>query len=259
MKKRAQLNLKTLRIRLEEEVHFRNSHTEISLEKPDPLLIARAYNDEYIALLCALFSYGNVRAIIHFLRSLDFSLLHSNEEKIRDKLHVYYRFQTVCDVQEIFITLSRLKQQNISLEALFHAGYQSNNDVMQGLKSLIEYLYDTNSYRSKGYQFLLGNIAQSPYKSTYKRWHMYLRWMVRSDCLDLGLWRNIATQDLLVPLDVHTFTIGKKIGLITQKSYDFKAVLELTNALKQFDPSDPVKYDFALYRIGQEKLFDKGY
>ena len=259
MKKRVQLNLKTLRIRLEEEVHFRNSHTEISLEKPDPLLIARAYNDEYIALLCALFSYGNVRAIIHFLRSLDFSLLHSNEEKIRDKLHVYYRFQTVCDVQEIFITLSRLKQQNISLEALFHAGYQSNNDVMQGLKSLIEYLYDTNSYRSKGYQFLLGNIAQSPYKSTYKRWHMYLRWMVRSDCLDLGLWRNIATQDLLVPLDVHTFTIGKKIGLITQKSYDFKAVLELTNALKQFDPSDPVKYDFALYRIGQEKLFDKGY
>lgn len=82
---------------------------------------------------------------------------------------------------------------------------------------------------------------------------MYLRWMVRKDYLDLGLWTDVERSDLLMPLDVHTFKMGQKLGLISQKSYGFKAVLELTEKLKVFDVSDPVKYDFALYRLGQER------
>lgn len=254
MKKRVPLKLKPLHLRLEEEVAFRNMHTEISLQKPDPLLIASSFNEEYIALVCALFAYGNVRSIVAFLQRLDFTLLEASENDIREKLNVYYRFQTVCDVQELFITLSRMKCQNLSLEDIFQEGYCTHNDIMQGLTKLIETLYDVNSYRSKGYQFLLSKIPKIPYQSPYKRWNMYLRWMVRCDCLDLGLWKSVETKDLLMPLDVHTFTIGKKLGLIGEKTYGFKAVVELTNALKQFDKNDPVKYDFALYRIGQEKI-----
>jgi uncharacterized protein (TIGR02757 family) len=115
-------------------------------------------------------------------------------------------------------------------------------------------LYDINLYRSRGYQFLLGTIPQANPHSPYKRWHMYLRWMVRKDHLDLGLWHGVDTKDLLIPLDTHTFALGKKLGLIQRKSYDFKAVLELSQALQKIDPSDPVKYDFALYRLGQEKI-----
>ena len=238
---------------LEKEVCLRNNVEEISLLKPDPLLVASRNPDEYKALICALYAYGNAQAIVRFLNTLDFDALHCDEDTIRTRLNAsYYRFQCALDTQEFFITLSRLKKQ-MSLETLFLQGYQQNHDVMQGLKVLIEALYDSNHYRSKGYEFLLGQIPKKPYISPYKRWHMYLRWMVRKDCLDLGLWKGINRSDLLIPLDVHTFRLGRKFELIQQKTYNFKAVLELTEQLKQFDASDPIKYDFALYRLGQEK------
>ena len=245
---------KALYERLEKEVLTRNCSTEISSLKPDPLLVASRFKDEYSSLVCALFAYGNVNAIVNFLNQIDFSLLSQTEDAIREHLNVYYRFQTRRDVQEFFITLLHIKQQVQSLESLFETGYCVNGDVMQGLKGLIGALYDVNPYRSKGYQFLLSRIPSPPYSGAYKRWHMYLRWMVRRDCLDMGLWSCVNRHDLLIPLDVHTFNVGKKLGLIQRSTYDFKAVLELTTALKKFDSCDPVKYDFALYRMGQEKI-----
>lgn len=254
MKKRVYTNREKLYALLEHEVAQRNHHEEISLHKPDPLLVASRYREEFSALICALFSYGNVHAIVGFLQSLDFSLLEKDEETIRTTLAShYYRFQTAHDVQELFITLSRLKKQS-SLEAEFMRGYVRQCDVMEGLKGLIACLYDINAYRSKGYAFLLGKIPKAPYTSPYKRWHMFLRWMVRRDCLDFGLWQEVSSAHLLMPLDVHTFNVGKRLGLIERKTYDFKAVLELTHHLRAFDAHDPVKYDFALYRIGQEKI-----
>jgi uncharacterized protein (TIGR02757 family) len=85
---------------------------------------------------------------------------------------------------------------------------------------------------------------------------MYLRWMVRSDDLDMGLWSKIEKKDLLMPLDTHTFKISRKLGLLKRKSYDMKAVLELTERFRRWDSEDPVKYDFALYRLGQEKIVE---
>ncbi|MDD2382598.1 MAG: TIGR02757 family protein [Sulfurospirillaceae bacterium] len=235
------------------EVDLRNNKNELSDIKPDPLMVASRYKEEYSALVCALFAYGDVRAIVSFLNSLDFSALNKDEKSIEHGLSGnYYRFQTSLDVQALFITLQRAKKID-SLENIFMQGYQKKYDVMDGLCSLITFLYDINTYRSRGYQFLLGKIPQKNNHSPYKRWHMYLRWMVRKDCLDLGLWKHVRTQDLLMPLDTHTFRIGKKLGLITRSTYDFKAVLELTQACQKFDKNDPVKFDFALYRLGQEK------
>jgi uncharacterized protein (TIGR02757 family) len=189
------------------------------------------------------------------LESLDFSLLDTDETTIQQTLEShYYRFQNSQDIQALFITLNRLKKEG-SLESTFVSAYQKRANVMDGLRALIAMLYDLNPYRSRGYQFLLGTIPPINPQSPYKRWHMYLRWMVRKDHLDLGLWHGVNTKDLLVPLDTHTFALGKKLGLIQRKTYDFKAVLELSDAFKKIDPSDPVKYDFALYRLGQEKIF----
>ena len=83
---------------------------------------------------------------------------------------------------------------------------------------------------------------------------MYFRWMVRKSNLDMGLWSKIDKKDLIMPLDTHSFNVSRRLGLLHRKSCDLKAALELTNTLKEFDPSDPIKYDFALYRLGQEKL-----
>jgi uncharacterized protein (TIGR02757 family) len=73
----------------------------------------------------------------------------------------------------------------------------------------------------------------------------------------MGLWSKIDKKDLLIPLDTHTFNISLKLGLINRTTYDLKAVQQLTKKLRSFDADDPVKYDFALYRIGQEKLLNK--
>ncbi len=239
---------------LTKEAEKRDIKSEISLEKPDPLLVASKYKDEYISLICAMYAYGNAGLIVKFLSSLDFSLLNSNEDSIAKGLSdKYYRFQSVRDTQEIFITLGKLRKK-FSLEEIFLSGYKMKNDVMDGIYTLIEAIYDINPYRSRGYEFLIGKIPKKNPTSPYKRWHMYLRWMVRSDSLDLGLWSGVRSEDLLMPLDTHTFKIGQKLGLIKRKTYDFKSVMELTNSLKKLDPKDPVKYDFALYRIGQEGI-----
>ena len=239
---------------LKEEAKKRNSLEELSDDKPDPLMVASRYNDEYISLICALFAYGNAKLIVKLLNSFDYSLLEKNDETIELNLkNHYYRFQSNNDVIEFFKTMKLLKKTT-SIEAKFLEGYRKESNVMDGLNSIISLMYDLNSYRSRGYEFLIGKIPNAKTNSPYKRWHMYLRWMVRSDNLDLGLWKNVNKKDLLVPLDTHTFKMGQKLGLIKRKTYDLKAVLELTDSLKEIDINDPVKYDFALYRIGQEKI-----
>ncbi len=239
---------------LDNEYNIRNNKTELNLNKLDPMIVARKYKNEFVSLICALFAYGNVKQIVKFLNSLDFSLLEEKETKIRLELdNFYYRFQNNEDVIQFFITLKRVKSLS-SIEDIFYQGYKRNRQMVDGLQELLNFLYDINSYRSKGYEFLLGKIPKDKIKSPYKRWNMYFRWMVRNDNIDLGLWTKIDKKDLLIPLDTHTFNVSKKIGLLKRKTYDFKAVIELTNKLKEFDSYDPVKYDFAIYRLGQEKI-----
>ena len=92
-----------------------------------------------------------------------------------------------------------------------------------------------------------------PYKgSAAKRINMFLRWMVRRDDrgVDFGLWRSISPSVLSCPLDVHSGNVARKLGLLTRKQSDAKAVAELDARLRELDPADPVKYDFALFGLG---------
>ena len=81
---------------------------------------------------------------------------------------------------------------------------------------------------------------------------MFLRWMVRKDekGVDFGIWNSLSPSQLFLPLDVHTGNVGRKLELLNRKQNDWKAVMELTSALREFDPEDPVKYDFALFGMG---------
>lgn len=247
--------MKDVRLLLEEEVKARNSQLEISTEKPDPILIAKRHNDETIALICALFAYGNVKAIIKFLESLDFSLLDASDEVIEKELSShYYRFQNSQDIVALFIALKRLKAID-SIENIFYEAYKEEENILDGLWNFISTIKEVYPRESRGYKFLVGSLPKKVSSaSTYKRYLMFLRWMVRSDEIDLGLWSKIDKKDLLMPLDTHTFKVSQKLGLLKRKTYDMKAVLELTETLKGFDSFDPIKYDFALYRLGQEKI-----
>lgn len=248
---------------LDKEVISRNSNFELSYEKPDPLLVASRFDDEYIILLCALFGYGKASLIVKFLDSLDFSLLDEKEEKIEKELkNFYYRFQNSEDVKTIFKTFRRMRQED-SLNSIFLKEYKKEHSVLEALDSLISNIRQKAKYESQGFNFLVSSplkrdrngkikeIGNAP----YKRWNMYLRWMIRNDNLDLGLWSGIHKKDLIIPLDTHTFKVSQKLGLLKRKTYDLKSALELTKKLKEFDKNDPIKYDFALYRIGQESIF----
>jgi len=240
---------------LDQEVKNRDSTTELSYDKPDPLLIASKHRDESIALICALFAYGNAKQIVKFLDSLDFSLLQKSDEQIQKGLsNHYYRFQKSEDVIALFMALKRLKEID-SIENIFYKGYQKEHNILDGLWNFIKTLQDIYPYDSRGYKFLIGSTPKNVNRAgTYKRYLMFLRWMVRADNLDMGLWSKIDKADLIMPLDTHTFQVSLRLGLLKRKTYDMKASLELTQTFKQFDKHDPIKYDFALYRLGQEKL-----
>lgn len=101
------------------------------------------------------------------------------------------------------------------------------------------------------------HVSSPMQKSTCKRLNMFLRWMVRKDNMgvDFGVWNNLKPADLICPCDVHVDRVARRLGLIERKQTDWRTAVELTNELLKFDPSDPVKYDFALFGLGVEEKF----
>jgi uncharacterized protein (TIGR02757 family) len=95
--------------------------------------------------------------------------------------------------------------------------------------------------------YLISNPANG---SACKRMNLFLRWMVRKDEIDTGIWNEVGTGRLIMPVDTHIARISKQLRLVKRKSIDMKFAVELTERLKSFDADDPVKYDFALCHIG---------
>jgi uncharacterized protein (TIGR02757 family) len=244
---------------LEKEMKFRNQIGELSHEKPDPLLVVQKWKNtkiaDKVALISALFSYGKASLIVKFLESLPFEILESeNDEVLKKELtKYYYRFQKGEDLIMFFSLIKSIG----NIQEIFNSGYKKEENVIDGFESLISEMRKIEKYQSKGYDFLIGKIPNKNKLagfSAMKRWNLFLRWVVRKDNLDLGLWKNVSKKDLIIPLDTHTFKVSQKLGLLDRKTYDLKSAVLLTEKLKEFDRNDPTKYDFALYRIGQEKI-----
>ena len=89
--------------------------------------------------------------------------------------------------------------------------------------------------------------------SACKRLHMYMRWMVRNDNVDLGIWKAVTPAQIYVPLDTHMFSLCAAMGLTTRKQADGRAMQEITRGFAKICPEDPVKYDFCLTRLGIRK------
>lgn len=101
------------------------------------------------------------------------------------------------------------------------------------------------------------HVTAPSQKATCKRLNMFLRWMVRKDNggVDFGIWDKISPSALMCPCDLHVDRVARKLQLITRKQTDWQTVLELTGRLRELDPADPVKYDFALFALGVEEKF----
>ncbi|GAT64215.1 TIGR02757 family protein [Paludibacter jiangxiensis] len=133
------------------------------------------------------------------------------------------------------------------MESVFTKGFQDEGNIFGALKHFREVFLSTPHE-----QRIRKHLSDVAANSSAKRLNMFLRWMVRQDeaGVDFGLWRDIPMSALMLPLDVHTGDVARAYGLLARKQNDWKAVEEITAILRQFDPHDPIRYDFALFGIG---------
>lgn len=174
-----------------------------------------------------------------------------NHEEIDRKAFLTFKHRTFQPEDALYFLefLQNFYQKQDSLEYAFARHLQKEDeDVGPALQGFHEdfFALPTALQRTRKH------VATPKRKSSCKRLNMFLRWMVRQDDkgVDFGLWNNIKPAQLLIPLDVHVDRIAKQLGLLKRKQTDWKAVLELSKNLRQFDPTDPVKYDYALFGIG---------
>ena len=139
-----------------------------------------------------------------------------------------------------------------SLEDVIVEGMKESNSLKEGISSLRSSFFSLQHARrnEKHFADVMGGAAG-------KRLNMFLRWMVRKDNhgVDFGMWDKIDSSMLYIPLDLHSGNTARRLGLLTRKMNDWKAVEELTDILREFDPADPVKYDFALFGLGVNEKF----
>lgn len=227
----------------------------------DPVGLVHDFPDsadrEAAALLCALFAYGGVKAMRSFLASLLNLLIEIGGSPARG-LHkiknlkfrpgLYYRFQSADDVSSFLSAASALmpeKRGSIWAEYFGKPGEPMEERIDSFQKALLDGV--PRRKRTAGLIHLTGRGSGT---GARKRFCMYLRWMVRSNFPDLGLYRNFTTSELVVPLDVHMLRLAHHMRWTDRKTADWKTAVEVTNALRRFDADDPLRFDFALTRIG---------
>lgn len=225
--------------------------------KDDPIQFPHRFKKvediEIAAFVSSLFAYGNRRIFIKKLDEL-FKIMKNKPLEFvlkfkPEKLQGFnYRFAKDVDIIEVFHILNKLYKYDKGLKALFEYGYSLDNSIFTMLQVVADYFYSNlkNEVGQGFYHF----IPPSKNGGAVKRMNMFLRWMVRKGPVDLGVWDFIPTSELLIPLDVHVARISREMSLLKRNSNDFKAVLELTQKLKEFDFQDPVKFDFAIFGLG---------
>ena len=163
----------------------------------------------------------------------------------------YYRTFNGIDCLAFIKSLQRIYRNKLSIHQLFVEGYEKEQTVKGAITHFrTAFLNDDFPTRSQKH------ISNPMAGSAAKRLNMYLRWMVRppKEGVDLGLWPEIPSSALMLPLDVHSSRVARSLGLLNRKQNDWKAVEEVTQNLRIFDSNDPVKYDLALFGLG---VFEK--
>jgi uncharacterized protein (TIGR02757 family) len=230
----------------------------------DPLQVVYRYEEpedqEVVAFIAAALSFGNVKAILrgveaaiaplgaHPARALgNLSAKNANQWSRGFR----YRWIGEDDLAAFYTCLGAAIREAGGLEPLFAAGMTPASDTsLDGAETLITGLrrrLPPGAAERRGVRFLL---ADPKGQGASKRLHMFLRWMVRTETPDLGLWTSASPAQLLMPLDTHVARIARYVGLTDRAQIDRRASLEVTAQLRLLSPSDPTRYDFALARLG---------
>ena len=226
----------------------------------DPVWILHRFCDERdietAGLIVSCYAYGQVplinKFISNFFNSIDFKVYEftSNFSQQKDKKFLNrfcYRFNSGEDLALLFRNMQRIISKYGSLKNYFLLNYcHEHENVLFALTAFSDEL-NKFSGKSPGYGYLIPRVQNN---SACKRLNLYLRWMVRKDDIDFGIWNNVGKSKLIMPVDTHVFRVVSNLKMVKRKTCDMRFALELTEKLKQFDKDDPVKYDFALCHLG---------
>jgi uncharacterized protein (TIGR02757 family) len=249
------------------EIHYKAfDRTKL---KPDPLQFLHLFNDErdieLIGFLASVFAYGNVKQIENTLCKLikifagepyQFIKKFSFQKDGKKLDNLKHRFYSDDDIKKLFIVLDKQINESGSIKKIFLNGYNSSDlNVKNGISNFSNHFL--NSFAKSEIKITNGIKFMFPLPekgSACKRMNLFLRWMVRNDELDFGLWNEIPTSKLIIPVDTHIARISKTLNLTKRKNVGWQMAEEITQNLKRFDANDPVKYDFAICHIGIRKL-----
>ena len=233
--------------------------------EPDPLQFLYRYSHpadmEIAAFLAAELAYGRVGQIEKSLNNLldrlgnnPFDFVRNFDKRQRKKLKDFkHRFTSGDDISDLLNLLKKVLNQYGSIEKFFAAGYnRKDKNIIPALSNFCDSLLDMHADKHdgcipKGLGYLLPRPAAG---SACKRLNLFLRWMVRDDEIDTGLWKSVDKAKLIVPVDVHMARLCRILKLYDQKTPSLAAAVKITKSFAKIQPADPVKYDFALSRIG---------
>ena len=228
----------------------------------DPIQIPHQFSlkedIEISGFLAATIAWGNRKMIIRNANRMmelmgnspyDFVMHHSEKELKSFESFVHRTFNSI-DFIHFIKSLNNIYKNHGGLETVF-SQFKNDTDNKQTIHHFKKVFFEiTHQQRTQKH------IADPLKGSAAKRINMFLRWMVRNDNsgVDFGLWKQIPMSKLSCPLDVHSGNVARKLGLLTRKQNDWKALEELDKSLRKLDSKDPVKYDFALFGLG---VFEK--
>ncbi len=224
---------------------------------PDPLEFLYNYDDlkdrEIVALIASSLAYGNVRQILKSVSRVLAIIGSPHDFVVNTPVGRFkylfsdfkHRFTTGDEIAQMLCGVKGALNAFGSLKECFESGVAHHHEtVIPALANFVGEL--TRQCTEKP-----GSLLPSPDRgSACKRLNLFLRWMIRTDQVDPGGWDNQLSSKLIIPLDIHMHRISMKLGLTSRKQANLRTACEVTAAFRSIDPQDPVRYDFALTRLG---------
>jgi uncharacterized protein (TIGR02757 family) len=236
-----------------------NSFNQTAFIETDPIQIPRLFttkeNIEIAGFLAATIAWGQRPTIIRNALNLanlmnnnpiEF-LLNSTEDDWERFSNFKHRTFNGTDCIYFMKSLRNIYLNHGGLERVFTDGFQQSGNIYGTLIHFRKIFFELeHEHRTEKH------VSDVEKGASSKRLNMFLRWMVRSDGagVDFGIWKDIPASALMLPLDVHTGNVARKLGLLIRTQNDWRAVEEITARLREFDACDPIKYDFALFGLG---------
>jgi uncharacterized protein (TIGR02757 family) len=224
----------------------------------DPVWSLHNFKDkrdiEVLGLIASCYSYGQIGRINKFIgkflerveeRPYEFIFNFNLKRDGKIFRGMNYRFNNENDLINLLENIRVNLKKYGSLLKLFLINYSDEDEsILNGLRFFSDSLRIKYVRNLKGFDYLMPDVSKN---STCKRLNLFLRWMVRKDEIDTGIWgKKVNKSKLIMPVDVHVYRVSRQMKLAGRKSCDMKFAIELTERLKKYDSSDPVKYDFAL-------------